>query len=142
MIRRTHSALRYHCITEQWSSEITEEVHHPAVDCNFECHFMYLFPVYIHSGSKGGRVYVYTIKEDENGVLAVELETILTENIKFETSTNFFGKSIQLHGDNMLIGAPHQLLDGQVTLQNAEIPFQQGYHLTITAWMNKLACIE
>ena len=88
--------------------------------------FKSLSAICIPSGSKGGRVYVYTINEDDSGVIAVELETIFTENIKFESNSNFFGKSIQLHGDCLLIGAPHQLLDGQVNLRKAEIPPQQG----------------
>ena len=123
MIRQAPLALHYHCITEQWSSEITEEVH-PVIALLIA--FKSLSAICTPSGSKGGRVYVYTINEDENGVITVELETILTENIKFESNSNFFGKSIQLHGDCLLIGAPHQLLDGQVNLRKAEIPPQQG----------------
>lgn len=74
-------------------------------------------------------MYLYTIKEDVNGVVTVDLETIFTENIEFESNTNFFGKSIQLHGDSLLIGAPHQLLDGQVNLKTGEIPLQEGNYL-------------
>lgn len=79
------------------------------------------------SGVRGGRVYVYTIKEVDDDVITVDLDNIFTENIEFESVTNFFGKSIQIHLDSLVIGAPHKLLDGQVTLQLAEPLPQPGY---------------
>ena len=55
-------------------------------------------------------MYVYTIKEVENGEITVDLDTEFTENIEFESTTNFFGKAIQIHLDSLVIGAPHKLL--------------------------------
>ena len=68
-------------------------------------------------GLSTGSIYLFSISEDQDGEVTVSRQaTIIPE----EGSCGYFGKSLQLRNDRLIIGAPGRILEEYVSF-NASV---------------------